>query len=118
MGVQEVSIAQRALEARELQISRLLEIRRREQAYEALQSRLMNSVDDNLQGRNIAGTFDVDAEMRVRMLARARLLAHTRLTQKTRPPKPLNIQSSLLDATERVRGERELLKRCFRTSVP
>jgi len=118
-SVEEVSVAQQALEAREQQIKRLLEIRRRQKACEELEMTLLQPYDQSpLQASNFVGSFDANAEMNARILARARLLAHARLSAQARLIPPMSKSSSLVTATERVRSERELLKRCFRSSVP
>merc|ERR1712232_946121 len=87
-AVEEELVAEQALKAREQRIKRLLEIRRREKACEELESKLLRPYDQTLQARNIAGSFNANAEMNAqKILARAKNLALARLSaQKQLPP--------------------------------
>jgi len=126
-----------ALDARRIRLNRLLEMQRLEEAYETFgvsinptstiplaQFAAQGSsgslpFDETLQARNIVNAYDVDPGMRARMLGRARMVARARLAERARARlvsglnQPMSQASSLRIAADRVRGERELLKRCF-----
>jgi len=118
-SVEEESVAEQALQAREQRIRQLLEIRRREKACEELELKLLQPYDQTFKGRNITGCFDVNAEINARkILARANYLARARLSAQSQLPPWSSNPSSLATAMDRVRSERELLRGCFRSPCP
>jgi len=125
-SVEEVSAAQQVLQVREQHLKRLIEVRRRQKACKELELRLLHQTYDQSPplppARNFVSSFDANAEMNARIIARARLLARARLSAQAQAragfTPPTSVPSSLVTATENVRSERELLRRCYGSSIP